>query len=126
MIFEDVLMVHICGKIDSLKIKGIFPDACNQYVNNQIIGDRQWKTDQLNWIAKIYQDNNYKKICDEIKSDSNLNQDIDGINKHIILSFGDENNETLFEEIHNIGLVYLHRIIIITKNIGNYNFKKKS
>lgn len=128
LVDKKLLKVHICGiKIDIYKVKDIFPDLCDQKYKGEVyIGDKQWKTEEFNWIAKIYQDNNYKKICDEIKSDSNLNQDIDGINKHIILSFGDENNETLFKEIQNIGLVYLPRIIFITKNIGNYNFKKKS
>ena len=125
---KKLLKVHICGiKIDVYKVKDIFPETCNQkYKGDTYIGDRQWKTEQFNWVAKSYEDNNFKIICDEIKGDSDLNQDTDGINKHIILSFGDENNELLFKEIQKIGLVYLPRIIFITKKIGNYNFKKKS
>ena len=47
------------------------------------------------------------------------------IKKHIILSFGDEENEKLFDELLNIGMVYLPRFIFVTKNEGKYNFNKK-
>ena len=127
MIFEDVLMVHICGKIDSLKIKGIFPDACNQYVNNQLIGDRQWKTDQLNWIAKIYNDNNHfnDEIIKSIYSNIQNISDNYKIKKNVILSFGDEDNKKLLNNLFNIGSVYLPRFIFVTKKEGNYEFNKK-
>ena len=125
---KKLLKIHVCGKkIDLDKIKDIFPDFCDQkYKENVLIGDYQWKTEQFNWIAKLYINNKFSSIAEEIKSDSDLEQDKDGINKHVILSFGDENNEELFEEIQNIGLVFLPRIIFVTKKAGNYNFKKKA
>ncbi len=47
------------------------------------------------------------------------------IKKHIILSFGDEENKKLFDTLLNIGMVYLPRIIFVTKNEGKYNSIKK-
>ena len=91
-----------------------------------IIGDRQWKTNQFNWIAKEYNNNknneeNFKSIFNGIKNVSDNYK----LNKNVILSFGDEDNEKLFENLFKIGSVYLPRFIFITKKEGNYKFKKK-
>lgn len=118
---QILIKIHICGKIDDLKIENIFPELCNQKLNGILIGDRQWKTDQLIWVAKIYKDNNIELIFKEIQNDSDLNK----IKKHVILSFGDEDNEKLFDKLLDIGMVYLPRFIFITKNEGNYKLKKK-
>ena len=118
---QILIKIHICGKIDDLKIENIFPELCNQKLNGILIGDRQWKTDQFIWVAKIYKDNNIELIFKEIQNDSDLNK----IKKHVILSFGDEDNEKLFDKLLDIGMVYLPRFIFITKNEGNYKLKKK-
>ena len=63
-----------------------------------LIGDRQWKTDQFNWVAKIYNEKenelNFKNIFLNIQKDSDLMKD--KITKHVILSFGDEDNEKFY------------------------------
>ena len=124
---KHLLKIHICGKIDQIIIKNIFPESCTQKKDNILIGDRQWKTAQFNWVAKIYNekenDLNFKNIFLNIQNDSDLMKD--KITKHVILSFGDEDNEKLFEQLLDIGIVYLPRIIFITKNVGKYNFNKQ-
>ena len=52
--YGHLLKIHICGKINEAIIKNVFPDPCNQKIEDQKIGDWQWKTEQFNWIAKIY------------------------------------------------------------------------
>ena len=123
MDYENLLKIHICGKIDETIIKNLFPQPCNQKKDDKQIGDWQWKTEQFNWIAKTYKENNFKLIFNEIQKDSDSN--INKIKKHIILSFGDEDNEKLFKELLDVGIVYLPRFIFVTKNEGNYNFNKK-
>ena len=124
---KHLLKIHICGKIDQIIIKNIFPESCTQKKDNILIGDRQWKTAQFNWVAKLYNekenDLNFKNIFLNIQNDSDLMKD--KITKHVILSFGDEDNEKLFEQLLDIGIVYLPRIIFITKNVGKYNFNKQ-
>ena len=118
---QSLIKIHICGKIDELIVESIFPELCNQKLNRLLIGNRQWKTEQFNWVAKIYKDNNFDLIYKEIQNDSDFNK----IKKNVILSFGDEDNEKLFDKLLDIGIVYLPRFIFITKNGGNYKFKKK-
>ena len=122
---ENIIKVHICGVIDDLKIKSIFPEPCSQKVDNTLIGDYQWKTEQFNWIAKIYQnknnEQNFKDIYNVIQKDSNSYK----MKKHVILSFGDEDNNILFDLLYDIGIVYLPRFIFVTKKEGNYDFTKK-
>ena len=125
MNLEDPLIIYICGKINSLKIKEIFPTPCNQYINEKKIGDRQWKTNQFNWIAKEYNNENNEEIFKSIFSEIQNISDKYKLKKNVILSFGDEDNEKLFENLFVIGSVYLPRIIFVTKNEGNYKFKKK-
>ena len=88
------------------------------------IGDRQWKTEQFLWIAKLYKDNNFQLIADEIKKNSDSNEF--KIKNHIILSFGDDNNEDLLKIIEKNGTIYYPRFIFVTKNEGNYTFMKKN
>ena len=70
------LKIHICGKIDQIIIKNIFPESFTQKKDNILIGDRQWKTAQFNWVAKIYNekenDLNFKNIFLNIQNDSDL------------------------------------------------------
>ena len=124
MSLENALMIYICGNIDSLKIKGIFPDPCNQYINNKLIGDRQWKTDQLNWIAKEYKNKSNQEIFKSIFRDIQYYSDNHKLKKNVILSFGDEDNEKLFESLFEVGSVYRPRFIFVTKKEGNYKFNK--
>lgn len=124
MSLENALMIYICGNIDSLKIKGIFPDPCNQYINNKLIGDRQWKTDQLNWIAKEYKNKSNQEIFKSIFRDIQNYSDNHKLKKNVILSFGDEDNEKLFESLFEVGSVYRPRFIFVTKKEGNYKFNK--
>lgn len=125
MTLEEALIIHICGKIDTLKIKGIFPKPCNQYINNILIGERQWKESKLNWIAKVYNNKSneetFKSIFKEIQNISDKYK----LKKNVILSFGDEENEKLFKSLFDIGFVYLPRFIFVTKEEGNYKFNKK-
>ena len=64
--YGHLLKIHICGKINEAIIKNVFPAPCNQKIEDQKIGDWQWKTEQFNWIAKIYNkntnENNFKSI----------------------------------------------------------------
>lgn len=124
MPLENALMIYICGNIDSLKIKGIFREACNQYINNKLIGDRQWKADQLNWIAKEYKNKSNQEIFKSIFSDIQYYSDNHKLKKNVILSFGDEDNEKLFESLFEVGSVYRPRFIFVTKKEGNYKFNK--
>lgn len=123
---QKTLKIHICGKIDEPKVKEVFPEPCELKFKGKNIGDWQWKTDQFTWIAKLYKgkDNikNFDSIFEEIKKDSDNNI----IKNHIVLSFGDENNEELFESLYEVGTVYLPRFIFITKKEGDYSLKKKS
>ena len=48
------------------------------------------------------------------------------IKNHIILSFGDDNNEDLLKIIEKNGTIYYPRFIFVTKNEGNYTFMKKN
>ena len=125
--YENLLKIHICGKINEEIIKNLFPKPCDQEKENQKIGDWQWKTEQFNWIGKIYNENTntntFTKIYKVIKDDSESKEN--KIKKHIILSFGDEENEKLFQELLNIGMVYLPRFIFVTHNEGKYGFNKK-
>ena len=95
---KHLLKIHICGKIDQIIIKNIFPESCSQKKDNILIGDRQWKTAQFNWFAKLYNekenDLNFKNIFLNIQNDSDLMKD--KITKHVILSFGDEDNEKFY------------------------------
>ena len=122
---KNLIKVHICGVIDELKITKLFPEPCSQKIDNGLIGDYQWKTEQFNWVAKIYQNNNneqnYKDIYKEIQS----NSDNYKMKKHVIISFGDEDNDKLFEMLYDIGVVYLPRFIFVTKKEGDYDFSKK-
>jgi len=124
---QNILKIHVCGKINHITVKNIFPELCSQKKDNILIGDRQWKTNQFNWIAKIYNEEkneiNFENIFKSIQKDSDLMKN--KITKHVILSFGDEDNEKLFEQLFDIGVVYLPRIIFITKKEGKYNFNKK-
>lgn len=125
IIDQKILKIHICGKIDEPIINQVFPQECDIKYNGKNIGEFQWKTEQFTWVAKTYKEKDNKKtfdsIFEEIKNDSN-----NSINKnHIILSFGDDDNEKLFSKLYEVGSVYLPRFIFITKNEGNYNFKKK-
>jgi GTP-binding protein EngB required for normal cell division len=130
---KTLIKIHVCGKIDERIIDNIFPENCNQKYQKEnkeiLIGDKQWKTKKFNWVAKIYNENNNQKnfssLFNEIKSDSDLEEQFK-IKKHIVLSFDDEDNELLFNELKRIGMLYLPRFIFITKNIGNYNLNKKS
>ena len=124
MSLENALMIYICGNIDSLKIKGIFPDPCNQYINNKLIGDRQWKTDQLNWIAKEYKNKSNQEIFKSIFRDIQYYSDNHKLKKNVILSFGDEDNEKLFESLFEVGSVHRPRFIFVTKKEENYKFNK--
>ena len=123
---QKTLKIHICGKIDEPKVKEVFPEPCELKFKGKNIGDWQWKTDQFTWIAKLYKgkDNkkNFDSIFEEIKKDSDNNI----IKNHIVLSFGDENNEELFNSLYEVGTVYLPRFIFITKKEGDYSLKKKS
>lgn len=56
-----LLKIHICLKLDELKINKLFPEL----LLDSLIGDRQWKTEQFLWIAKLYKDNNFQLIADE-------------------------------------------------------------
>lgn len=125
MTLEEALIIHICGKINSLQIKDIFPDPCNQYIQRTIIGDRQWKTNQFNWIAKEYNNKNNEENLESIFKGIKNASDNYKLKKNVILSFGDEDNEKLFENLFKIGSVYLPRFIFVTKKEGNYKFKKK-
>jgi len=120
-VYESLIKIHICGKIDYLKVNEIFLGLCTQKLNGILIGDREWKTEIFNWVAKIYSDNNIDLIYQEIQNDSDNNK----IKKHVILSFGDEYSEKLFDKLYDIGTVYLPRFIFITKNEGNYIKLKK-
>ena len=64
--YGHLLKIHICGKINEAIIKNVFPDPCNQKIEDQKIGDWQWKTEQFNWIAKIYNENTKEKNCKSI------------------------------------------------------------
>ena len=122
------LKIHICGKIDEPIIKQVFPEPCEIKRKGMNIGDWQWKTEQFIWIAKFYKEKdnikNIKNIFKEIKNDSDLH--VNKIQKHVILSFGDEDNEELFKELNEVGTVYIPRFIFITKKEGIYQFKRKS
>ena len=125
IIDQTILKIHICGKIDEPKIKEVFPEKCDIKFNGENIGEFQWKTEQFTWVAKTYKEKDNEKtfesIFEEIKKDSN-----NSINKnHIVLSFGDDDNEKLFNKLYEVGSAYLPRFIFITKNEGNYKFKKK-
>ena len=122
------LKIHICGKIDEPIIKQVFPEPCEIKRKGMNIGDWQWKTEQFIWIAKFYKEKdnikNIKNIFKEIKNDSDLH--VNKIQKHVILSFGDEDNEELFKELKEVGNVYIPRFIFITKKEGIYQFTRKS
>ena len=125
---KRILKIHICGKIDEVIVKQVFPDPCEIKLNQINIGDWQWKTEQFIWVAKLYKEKdnktNFKSISNEIEKDSNMHEN--NIKNHIILSFGDEDNNELFKQLEELGKVYLPRFIFITKNEGNYSFERKS
>ena len=131
IIDEKILKIHICGKIDESIVSQIFPDPCNKKLKGKKIGDLQWETKEFSWIAKLYKENDNKKnfelIFKEIQNNSDLKKN--KIKNHVFLSFGDfsdgDNNE-IFKQLYNIGMVYLPRFIFITKNEGNYSLKRKS
>ena len=131
IINEEILKIHICGKIDESILSQIFPDPCNKKLKGKKIGDLQWETNQFSWIAKLYKENDNKKnfelIFKEIKNNSDLKKNT--IKNHVFLSFedfSDGDSKEIFYQLYNIGMVYLPRFIFITKNEGNYSLKKKS
>lgn len=95
MIDKNIIKIHVCGNKDFIYINGIFPEPCNQKKDGILIGDRQYKTEKYNWIAKIYDEKDFRAIFQNIQTDSDSKQN--KISKHVILSFGDEDNENLFE-----------------------------
>lgn len=128
IIDDKVIKIHICGKIDLLIVNQIFPDTCKKKLKGKNFGDLQWETNQFSWIAKLYKEKANEKafenIFKEIQNNSDLEQN--SIKNHIILSFGDDDHEKLFEQLYKVGIVYLPRFIFITQNEGNYSLKKKS
>lgn len=122
---KNLIKVHICGVIDELKITKLFPEPCNQKEENVLIGDYQWKTEQFNWVAKIYQNNNNEQNYDHIYKEIQNNSDKYKMKKHVIISFGDDDNDKLFDKLGDIGAVYLPRFIFVTKKERDYNFSKK-
>ena len=123
MIDKNIIKIHVCGNKDFIYINGIFPEPCNQKKDGILIGDRQYKTEKYNWIAKIYDEKDFRAIFQNIQTDSDSKQN--KISKHVILSFGDEDNENLFEQLSEVGVVYLPRFIFITKREGKYKFSKQ-
>ena len=109
------LKIYICGNLPQKKK---FTDIFNKGIsvpryNHR--GDFEYKTDQFYWIAKIFEDLSKQTIsiiCNEIKTD-NLKEG--GIEQNVILYFGDENIDTLINDIQKIGNLYYPLFIIISQ-----------
>ena len=109
------LKIYICGNLPQKKQ---FTDIFNKGISDPRYkhrGEFEFKTDQFYWIAKIFEDlskQTISLICNEIKTD-NLSEG--GIEQNVILCFGDENIDTLINDIQKIGNLYYPLFIIISQ-----------
>lgn len=118
------LKIYICGNLPQ-KDK-IMKDLFKKNISDKRYSSRathEFKTDQFYWIAKEYSNlstNIFKSICEEIQNDTDSKEENKkSIEQNIIMYFGNENINKLFEEIMNIGSVYYPFVIIISNNIIN-------
>ena len=124
------LKIHICGNLPEKEkiIKDLFVnDITNKDYESR--ATHEFKTNQFYWIAKTYQDlseGTIKLIIDEIKSDIDRPIKEKPIHQQVILCFGSENINLLFEEVINSGDIYIPLFIIISeKEIKEVKFNEK-
>ena len=109
------LRIYICGNLPQKKeFVKIFNEKISdpRYINN---GELQFKKDQFYWIAKIFEDHSKETmslISSEIKKDY-LTEG--GIEQNVIVCFGDENINDLFNDFQNMGNLYYPLFIIISQ-----------
>ena len=113
------LKIYIVGKGEKKDyiINNLFKaEITDSYLKT--IADREFKTDQFHWIARIYNDENLtdekcKVLEKEIGEDKGSKQNINKILRYqAILCFGDENVEILSE---NFEFLRKSRMIFITE-----------
>ena len=122
------LKIHICGNLpEKNKItENLFHDGID--INHIDRGTHQYKTNQFHWIAKVYQDSSEEtinSIINEITEDIDNNNYIETITQNVILFFGEENVNLLFEKYKKIGSIHHPLFIIISKNEIKIKFKDK-
>ena len=124
------LKIHICGNLPEKEkiIKDLFVNG----ITNKDYESRatyEFKTNQFYWIAKTYQDlseGTIKLIIDEIKSDIDKPIEEKPIHQQVILCFGSENINLLFEEVIKSGDIYIPLFIIVTEDeIKDVKFNEK-
>ena len=111
------LKVYIVGKGDNKNyiINNLFKEQISDsYLKT--IADREFKTEQFHWIARIYNEDilteeKYKEITKEINDDKRSKQNINKILRYqAILCFGNENVKILsenFEELRKTRMIFI-------------------
>ena len=103
------LKIYIVGKgnnKDYIKSNLFKKEISDSYLKN--IADRELKTDQFHWIARIYDEevlteNECNKLRDEIMKDTGEIENKDKLLKYqVILCFGNENVKILSENFANL------------------------
>ena len=113
------LKIYIVGKGEKRDyiIKNLFKEEItDSYLKT--IADRQFKTEQFHWIARIYNEEilteeKYEELEKEIEEDKGSKQNINKILRYqVILCFGNENVEILSESFDDLRK---SRMIFITE-----------
>ncbi len=122
------LKIYICGNLPQKKQ---FTDIFKKEITDQRYtqrGEFEFKTDQFYWIAKIFEDLSKQTISiisDEIMTD--VNQKGNEIEQNVVISFGDENIDSLINELQKIGNIYNPLLIIISQKeikVEKYDLRK--
>ena len=127
---EDLgLRIYICGNLPQKKY---FIDIFNKKISNKKYinsGEFEFKTIQIYWIARIYQElteESISSIADEIESDCSKPKG-EAIEQNVILYFGDDNYDKLIKEIKKKGDVCSSLFIIVSEKdkIDNFDYEKR-
>ena len=127
---EDLgLRIYICGNLPQKKY---FIDIFNKKISNKKYinsGEFEFKTIQIYWIARIYQElteESISSIANEIESDCSKPKG-EAIEQNVILYFGDDNYDKLIKEIKKKGDVCSSLFIIVSEKdkIDNFDYEKR-
>ena len=122
------LKIYICGNLPEKKeFVNIFTEKKSD-TRDINLGDYEFKTNQIYWIAKIIpvlSKESIYKIANEIKEDFGYLKEGKIIEQNVILCFGDDNIDELIKGIKEIGSIYSELFIIISEKQIKVNYDQR-